>query len=134
LGDYASSPGPNYRPSPPLLYRLCHISGLYNFLFKQYNVGTSIARVGDEYNPTEKNAPIDGRKSRIVGGIAGVVNVIDVAHFGRVNKRFVEESNSDDPTQLQVALNDKTFNIINGSYFVSDNSNNIHNLQVCIFT
>jgi len=103
-----------------------------NYLFEQYNIGTSIARVWDEYNPTEKNTPIDGRKSRIIGGIAGVVHVIYVTHFGRVYKRFVEESNCDDPTQLQVALNGKTFNIINGSYFVSsaDDNSYLHNLQV----
>lgn len=72
---------------------------------------TSIARVRDKYNPTEKNAPIYRRESRVIGGIAGVVYVIDVTHFGRVYKRLVEESNSDNPSQLEVSLNEKTFNI-----------------------
>jgi len=73
-----------------------------NYSFRQSR--TSIARVRNKYNPTEKNAPIYGRESRIIGGIAGVVHVIDVTHFGRVYKRFVKESNCDDPSQLEVAL------------------------------
>lgn len=81
-----------------------------NYSFRQSR--TSIARVRDKYNPTEKNAPIYWRESRIIGGIAGVVYVIDVTHFGRVYKRFVKESDSDDPSQLEMALNEKTFNII----------------------
>lgn len=66
---------------------------------------TSVARVGDKYDPTEEYTPTNRGKSRVIGSVCCAVHVVHISHFRRLYERFVEKSDGDDPSQSQMILN-----------------------------